>query len=175
LAKQGRSKESRDGLESMMADVGAAVVTGIFGFSAGCLTFGITLLTDRSAAKQTIMQFLMNKRQELDSRPELLNVIRLLKQERESARGKASPPEGPKDEESGGEWRKLPELLEPIGTFLEFNPATFRKAYGFFSEEVLLCAESSLLWPPNERYDESVYWKSFSKFVKSTREAGYAL
>lgn len=121
------------------------------------------------------MQFLMNKRQELDSRPELLNVIHLLKQEREAKRGTVSPPEGPKDDESGREWRKLPELLEPIGTFLEYTPATFRKAYGFFSEEVLLCAESSLLWPPRGRYDESVYWRSFNNFVKATREAGYAL
>ena len=158
-----------------MADVAAAIVTGVFAFSAGCLTSGITLLRDRSAAKQTIMGFLMNKRQELDSRPELLSVIRLLKQERESKLGKGSPPEGPTDEEIGREWRRLPELLEPIGTFLEYNPATFRKAYGFFFEEVLLCAESSLLWPPKERYDESAYWASFNRFVKATRRSGYAL
>jgi hypothetical protein len=92
------------------------------------------------------MQFLMNKRHELDTRPELLTVIRLLKQEREAAQGKVSPPQGPMDEDSGQLWRKLPELLEPIGTFLEYNPAAFKKACGFFSEEVLLCAESSLLW-----------------------------
>jgi hypothetical protein len=159
----------------VMADVAAAMVTGIFGFSVGCLASGITLVRDRSAAKQRIMEFLMHKRQELDSRPELLDVIRLLKQERQAKRGRGSPSEGPTDEESGREWRKLPELLEPVGTFLEYNPATFRKAYGFFSEEVLLCAESSLLWPPKERYDESVYWRSFNKFVKATREAGYAL
>ena len=158
-----------------MGDVNAAIVTGIFGFSAGCLTSGITLLRDRSAAKQTIMQFMMNKRQELDGRPELLNVVRLLKQEWEAKQGKGSPPEGPMDENSGQKWRKLPELLEPIGTFLEYNPATFKKAYGFFSQEVLLCAESCLLWPPNERYDESAYWRSFNKFVKSTRKAGYTL
>jgi TIR domain len=38
-----------------------------------------------------IMQFLMLKRQELDSRPELLTVIGLLKQEWEANRGKGSP------------------------------------------------------------------------------------
>jgi hypothetical protein len=41
-----------------MEDVVAAIVTGIFPFCVGCLTSGITLLRDRIAAKQTIMQFL---------------------------------------------------------------------------------------------------------------------
>ena len=126
-------------------------------------------------SQREIMRFLMDKRQELDSRPELLTVIRLLRQEWEAKRGKGSPPEGPKNQEEGNRWRELPQLLEKVGTFLEYHPATFRKAYGFFSEEVLLCAESSLLWPPKERYDESFYWRSFNKFVKATREAGYAI
>lgn len=172
---QVRSHSARRSGGEVMADVPAAIVTGIFGFSVGCLTSGITLLRDRSAAKQGIMQFLMQKRQELDACPELLDAIRFLKQEQEAKRRKRLPPEGPKNEEEGNRLRKLPAFLEPVGIFLEYNPATFRKAYGFFSEEVLLCAESSLLWPPNGRFNESVYWRSFNKFVNATREAGYAL
>jgi hypothetical protein len=152
----------------------AAIVSGIFGFGVGCLGSGITLFRDRSAAKQTIMQFLLQKRQELDFRPELLMTVGLLKQELEAKRDNRPLP-GIPNELSGQKLRDLPGFLEPIGTFLEYNPARFRKAYGFFSEEVLLCAESSLLWDGEEPYDRSVYWRSFNRLVIATKKSGYTL
>jgi hypothetical protein len=148
-----------------------AIVTGICGFAVGCLASGVTLFRDRSAAKQTIMQFLMEKRQELDSLPELLKIVGLLKQELEAKRDNRPL----SNELSGQNLRDLPAFLEPIGTFLEYNPASFRKAYGFFSEEILLCANSSLLWKGERPYDKSVYWRSFNRLVIATRRSGYAL
>jgi hypothetical protein len=149
-----------------------SIVTGGFGFAVGCLTSGITLFRDRSAARQTVMEFLMHRRQELDSNANLLTVVGLLKQELEAKRKNQSPPTLPEDFDAR-KLRDLPAFLEPVGTFLEYNPATFRKAYGFFSEEVLLCGESSLLWEGETRYDSSVYWRSFSRFVTATRNHGY--
>jgi hypothetical protein len=121
------------------------------------------------------MEFLSQKRQGLNSRPELLKTLGYLKQEREAKLGKGSLPDRPKDDEDGNRWRDLPLFLETIGTFLEYNPATFRKSYAFFSEELLLCADSSMLWPPNEPFDKSVYWISFSKFVDAIKKAEYRL
>jgi hypothetical protein len=149
-------------------EIVAAVVGGILGFCG-------SLLLDRRAARRAITSFLIEKRQLLDSDAELLNVIRLLKQERDSKGGNGSPPVGPKNDDEGQRWRRLPAFLEPIGTYLHYTLAIFRNAYGVFSEEVLLCAESRLLWPPNQRYDESVYWRPFCRFVKATKEAGYNL
>jgi hypothetical protein len=120
------------------------------------------------------MDFLMQRRRELDERPELLMAVGLLKQELEARRGNQPPPTIPSGL-SGQKLRDLPAFLEPIGTFLEYNPASFKKAYGFFSEEVLLCAESSLLWDGDARYDNSVYWRSFKRFVTATRNRGYTL
>ncbi len=149
-----------------------AIVSGILGL--GWLTTAGAWARDHTAAKQKIMDFLMEKRRELDDRPELLTVLGLLKQELEARRQHRTVPKIP-DGLSGQKLRDLPGFLEQVGTFLEYNPATFRKAYGFFSEEVLLCAESSLLWEGEARYDNSVYWRSFNKFVTATRKRGYVL
>jgi len=149
-----------------------AIVSGIFGL--GWFTTLAAWARDRSAAKQKIMDFLMQMRRDLDKRPELLEVVALLHRELEARRGNRSLPEIPNGV-TGRKLRDLPAFLEPIGTFLEYNPATFRKAYGFFSEEVLLCAESSLLWQDDLRFDKSVYWRSFTRFVTATRKAGYTL
>jgi hypothetical protein len=155
-----------------MSDVPAAIVSGIFGL--GWFTTAAALLRDRSAAKQEIMNFLMQKRHDLDEQPALLAVVGLLKQELEAKRGNKAEPTIPSGLD-GMKLRELPAFLEPIGTYLEYNPATFRKAYGFFSEEVLLCSESNLLWKDDVRYDKSVYWRSFTKLVKATKKAGYEL
>ena len=58
---------------------------------------------------------------------------------------------------------------------MEYNPATFHKAYGYFAEEVLLCDQSSLLWKDSGGYEDSVYWRSFRRFVKHTKKRGYKL
>jgi hypothetical protein len=109
----------------------------------------------------------MERRQELDNRPDLLTVIGFLKREQELKANNDRPklPEGL----DGGKLRDLPGFLEPIGTYLEYNPATFRKAYGFFAEEVALCANSELMWADDKKYDESVYWRSFNRFVNATK------
>jgi hypothetical protein len=148
------------------------MVSGILGL--GWLTTLTAWARDRTAAKQKIMDFLMERRLELDDRPELLMIVGLLKQEREARQENRPLPTIPEGL-SGEKLRNLPGFLESIGTFLEYNPASFRKAYGFFSEEVLLCAESSLLWEGDARYDKSVYWRSFTRFVIATRNRGFAL
>ena len=146
-----------------------SVASGIAGVTVGTLA---TWYRDRTAARVQIMDFLIQKRQELDSRTDLIEVVHLLKREL-AARSKGEHP--PNTGLQGWKLRDLPAFLEPVGTFLEYNPATFRKTYGFFSEEVLLCTESKLLWADDDRYDRSVYWRSFTRFVDSTRKCGYRL
>jgi hypothetical protein len=149
-----------------------AIVSGILGL--GWLTTLAGWARDRTAAKQKIMEFLSEKRHEIDERPDLLAVVGLLQQELEARIKKQLPPQIP-DGLTGEKMRELPGFLESIGTFLEYNPARFRQVYGFFSEEVLLCAESSLLWQNDTHYNVSVYWRSFRKFVAATRKYGYVL
>jgi hypothetical protein len=148
------------------------IVSGILGL--GWLTTLGAWARDRTAAKQKIMDFLLERRRELDDRPELLTVVGLLKHELEARNGNQPSPRIPEGL-SSQKLRDLPAFLEQIGTFLEYNPASFAKAYGYFSEEVLLCAESSLLWEGEERYNKSVYWRSFGRFVIATRKRGYTL
>lgn len=147
----------------MAGDIYSSVVSGVVGAFIGA---AVTWNKDRVAARQHIMDFLLQKRLDLDSTPEYLDTIRILNDERAGKRAESF---------DGSKLRNLPAFLEPIGTYLMYNPATFRKAYGYFSGEVLLCAESTLMWEGDLRYDESVYWRSFSKFVHSTRKAGYRL
>src|SRR5271157_2015040 len=150
-----------------------AVVSGILGL--GWLTTLGAWIRDRTAAKQKIMDFLMERRRDLDNRPELLMIVGLLKQELEARKENRPLPKLPEGSD-GWKLRDLPAFLEQIGTFLEYNPATFKKAYGFFSEEVLLCAESTLLWKDEPvPYRESVYWRSFTRFVDNTKDAGHTL
>ena len=157
----------------MIAELNSTIVSGIFGL--GWFATLTALYRDRSAAKQKVMEFLMARRLELDTRPNLLKAVAFLKQESEAKR-RSSPLPAIPDGLNGYDLRELPGFLEPIGTFLEYNPATFRKAYGFFSEEVLLCAESFQLWTDGDvRYDQSIYWRSFSRFVLATKKRGYAL
>jgi hypothetical protein len=156
----------------MAGTLTTAIVSSILGF--GWLTTLVAWVRDRTAAKQKIMDFLMERRRELDDSPELLEVLGFLKQELEARQENRPLPKIPNGS-SGQDLRDLPAFLEQIGTFLEYNPASFSKAYGYFSEEVLLCAESSLLWKGEARYDKSVYWRSFNKLVIATRKRGYVL
>jgi len=148
------------------------------GFLAGILTSGVAAAfvtqlfgkaKERGAARQKIMEFLIERRKELSANPELLGAVAFLEQE---AHGNATnPPSNP------GKMRELPGFLEPIGVYLEYNPDVFRRAYQVFSKEVELCASSRYLWlsddglqeSQNEHYSTSPYWPSFRQFVASNR------
>jgi argininosuccinate lyase len=147
-----------------MADLGSSIASAVAGGLVGAL---LAWNKDRQTAKQHIMDFLREKRLELDTRTDLLRIVTVL---REECGGKV-----PNEQIKPEEMRNLPAFLEPIGTYLLYNPVTFRKAYGYFSEEVLLCAKSTRMWLGDLRYDKSVYWRSFTKFVMATRRSGYGL
>ena len=118
------------------------------------------------------MDFLMERRFRLDENEDLFETIEFLQEERLAKRSATPAPKLPKGFDFE-KLRELPAFLEPIGTFLEYNPATFHKAYGFFSEEVLLCAESEKLWQNSNRapddYKTSVFWRSFATFANATQ------
>jgi hypothetical protein len=103
-----------------MTDLTQTMVSGILGL--GWLTTLTAWARDRTAAKQKIMDFLMERRLDLDGRPELLMIVGLLKQEREARQENLSLPTIP-EALSGEKLRNLPGFLESIGTFLEYNPA----------------------------------------------------
>ena len=136
----------------------AAIITQLFGRS-----------KDRSVARQRIMEFLTERRQELANSPDLLAVIGFL--EREVKGDASNPPFKP------GKMRDLPGFLEPIGVYLEFNPDAFQRAYQVFAKDVELCAKSNYIWltddlhpSQDEHYSKSPYWTSFRQFVANTRE-----
>jgi hypothetical protein len=158
-------------------DLIQTVLSGILGL--GWLTTLVTLLKDRAEQHQKIMVFLMERRQSLDNNTDLLAVVDFLKRELDAKKRHQSPPDFPVGSDDkkmdGKKLRNLPAFLEPIGTYLEYNPATFKKAYGVFADEVMLCANSELLWADEDaRYDQSVYWKSFSRFVDRTKSRSAA-
>ena len=116
----------------------------------------------------------MERKLALDDDPELLRAIFLLKKEIDARRNNKKVPVIT-DEISSEDLRNLPAFLEPIGIYLQYNPATFKTAYGIFSEEVMLCAESTYLWEGDVPYDKSAYWRSFAAFVQDTKKHGYTL
>jgi|ERR1039457_4669939 hypothetical protein len=153
-------------LTKVIAGGVAAIITGVVGYIAG-------IRKDRSAQEQKITEFLIEKKLELDSDSDLLEIVNLLKKERVTTLEKKAAPSLPEGKISE-DLRDLPAFLEPIGIYLEYNPATFVKAYGIFAEEVLLCADSNILWVGDD-YRTSAFWRSFAKFVSSTKGKGYSL
>jgi len=131
-----------------MATLTQTILSGILGL--GWLTTLTARMKDRSEQRQKIMDYLARRRVE--------------------AKAAGRMPHAP-DDIDDEKLRNLLAFLEPIGTYLAYNPATFKGAYGYFADEVLLCANSNLLWDASDRYEKSVYWRSFARFVVSTKKA----
>jgi hypothetical protein len=142
----------------------------LWGFLTGVLTSGAVaaIITqsfgrsrDRSIGRQKIMEFLIEKRQQLDKNSDLLKIIELLRREKEG--DAPTPPLSPT------QMRELPSFLEPIGIYLRYNPDAFQRAYQVFADEVELCAKSRYMWLDDD-YISSPYWTSFKQFVANTEE-----
>jgi hypothetical protein len=67
--------------------------------------------------------------------------------------------------------RKLPYFLEEVAYELVGNPDAKSVAFGIFSEQVLLCHNSELLWEgESDPYNEdNTYWSFFWRFAEETK------
>jgi hypothetical protein len=132
---------------------------------------------DRERRVNEARNFLSKSRARFESDTQLIAIRDALRKEAKAKKSGNLLPSLP-----GGmtayDARNLPASLEPIGTYLEYHlpstpelPPEFAALYSDFSEEVLLCADSTCLWEGDD-YHRSSYWVLFRKFVESTRRWG---
>lgn len=115
---------------------------------------------------QRIKSKLGEHKAEFDRRPDLIEIVELLRKEAKGCSAESLSPET---------LRNLPGFLEPIGTYLEFHapssatPDELSSLYGYFAEEVRLCRQSKWMWS-NDDYHTSPFWSSFRRFVAATEK-----
>ncbi len=114
-----------------------------------------------------VRQYLGKMREKLADNEELLTVIGILKAEYIATNSNSPPPKRP-PKMSATDMRNLPKFLEPIGIKLRHGPKVPNWAYKEFSEEVLLCHRSKLLWEDDDYQTSCTYWPEFKKFALET-------
>jgi hypothetical protein len=121
---------------------------------------------ERVRLLQQIKSKLGEHKAEFDQRPDLIEIVELLRKEAKGCSDKSLSPEI---------LRNLPGFLEPIGTYLEFHtpssatPEELSSLYRYFAEEVRLCRQSKWMWS-NDDYHTSPFWSSFRRFVAATEK-----
>jgi hypothetical protein len=138
---------------------GAFKVVEILG---GALNSGITELRVRN---RELWDYLEKNLQDYHANPSLLEIVHDLRLERADANYSSKL--------NSEQLRQLPAFLEKIGIYLYTRQGTSRKAYRPFAEAVLLCDESKMMWPEEER--AKAFWIAFNQFVAATKRQGYYL
>lgn len=121
---------------------------------------------DRAGRKQRTTDYLIKKRQDLDARPDLLQVGGLLRLEAQLKReGKSEP----STELSGQQLRDLPAFFEDLWPSVQLRVMEPRDVGDAFGEEILLCHRSTILWK-DDGY-RNTYWSSFRKLASAVERA----
>jgi hypothetical protein len=109
-------------------------------------------------------EYLQQMREELDKKPDLLGIIKLLKTE------KSSGPAKPENAPEGWKMRQLPGFFERLGSQLHFNLISIETIYDAFGEEILLCENSKWVWQDEEHPKGDAYWESYNELAKAIKD-----
>jgi hypothetical protein len=153
------------GHAAALATVLAACIAGVFKLVeilGGALN---NWLTELRARDRELWDYLEKSLQDYYASPNLLQIVHDLRLERADAKYVSKL--------DSGRLRELPAFLERIGIYLYTRQGTTRSAYRPFAEAVLLCDESKMMWPDDER--AKAFWIAFGQFAAATKRQGYYL